>query len=48
MSTSSVGCAGSCCLARTARRDNQPVAIPLRDLAEGNPHRQRQLVSTGD
>ncbi len=23
-------------------RDNQPVAIPLRDLAEGNPRRQRQ------
>ena len=25
-----------------AARDNQPVAIPLRDLAEGNPNRQRQ------
>ena len=29
-----------------AARDDQPVAIPLRDLAEGNPHRQRQLVRT--
>jgi hypothetical protein len=29
-----------------AARDDQPVAIPLRDLAEGNPRRQRQLVST--
>jgi hypothetical protein len=25
-------------------RDEQPVAIPLADLAEGNPHRQRQLA----
>ena len=25
-----------------AAPDNQPVAIPLRDLAEGNPNRQRQ------
>ena len=24
-------------------RDSQPVAISLRDLAEGNPHRQRQF-----
>ena len=24
-------------------RDNQPVAISLRALAEGNPHRQRQF-----
>lgn len=29
-----------------AARDDQPVAIPLRDLAEGNPRGQRQLVST--
>lgn len=29
-------------------RDDLPVAIPLRDLAEGNPHRQRQLVSARD
>ena len=29
-----------------AARDNQPVAIPLRDLAEGNPHRQHQLART--
>jgi Acyl-coenzyme A:6-aminopenicillanic acid acyl-transferase len=29
-----------------AARDDQPVAIPLRDLAEGNPHRQRQLTPT--
>jgi acyl-CoA:6-aminopenicillanic acid acyl transferase len=29
-----------------AVRDDQPVAIPLRDLAEGNPRRQRQLVRT--
>jgi hypothetical protein len=29
-----------------AARDDQPVAIPLRHLAEGNPHRQRQLVRT--
>jgi hypothetical protein len=27
-----------------AARDHQPVAIPLGDLAEGNPHRQRQLA----
>jgi hypothetical protein len=26
-----------------AARDSQPVAIPLPDLAEGNPHRQRQF-----
>jgi hypothetical protein len=31
-----------------AARDDQPVAIPLRDLANGNPHRQRQLVSTSE
>jgi hypothetical protein len=24
-------------------RDSQPAAISLRDLAEGNPHRQRQF-----
>jgi hypothetical protein len=29
-----------------AARDDQPVAIPLSDLAEGNPHNQRQLVMT--
>ncbi len=28
-----------------AARDDQPVAIPLRDLAEGQPHRQYQLLS---
>lgn len=28
-----------------AARDDEPVATPLRDLAEGNPSRQRQLVS---
>ena len=28
-----------------AARDEQPVAIPLPDLAEGHPHRQRQLAS---
>jgi hypothetical protein len=28
-----------------AARDHQPVTIPLLDLAEGNPHRQRPLVS---
>jgi hypothetical protein len=28
-----------------AARDDEPVAIPVRDLAEGNPHGQRQLVS---
>ena len=28
-----------------AGRDEQPVTIPLRDLAEGHPHRQRQLAS---
>jgi Acyl-coenzyme A:6-aminopenicillanic acid acyl-transferase len=27
-----------------AARDHQPVAIPLADLAEGNPHRQSQLA----
>ena len=27
-----------------AARNHQPVAIPLGDLAEGNPHRQRQLA----
>jgi hypothetical protein len=26
-----------------AARGSQPVAISLRDLAEGNPHRQRQF-----
>jgi hypothetical protein len=31
-----------------AARDDQPVTIPLRDLAEGNPHHQRQLASVGD
>jgi hypothetical protein len=30
-----------------APRDEQPVAIPLGDLAEGNPHRQRQLTRAG-
>lgn len=34
------------CVVVIAARDDQPVAIPLRDLAEGNPRRQRQLVST--
>jgi len=29
-----------------AARDEQPVAIPLQDLAEGRPHRQRQFTST--
>jgi Acyl-coenzyme A:6-aminopenicillanic acid acyl-transferase len=29
-----------------AARDEQPVMIPLSDLAEGHPHRQRQLAST--
>jgi Acyl-coenzyme A:6-aminopenicillanic acid acyl-transferase len=29
-----------------AARDEEPVAIPLRDLAEGHPHRQRQLART--
>jgi len=28
-----------------AARDDQPVAIPLHDLAEGRPHRQRQLAT---
>jgi Acyl-coenzyme A:6-aminopenicillanic acid acyl-transferase len=28
-----------------AARDDQPVAIPVRDLAEGNPYRQRQLAA---
>jgi Acyl-coenzyme A:6-aminopenicillanic acid acyl-transferase len=28
-----------------AARDEQPVTIPLPDLAEGHPHRQRQLAS---
>jgi hypothetical protein len=27
-----------------AARDEQPVTIPLPDLAEGHPHRQRQLA----
>ncbi len=31
-----------------APRDDQPAAIPLRDLAEGNPHHQRQLGRVGD
>jgi hypothetical protein len=26
-----------------ANRDERPVTIPLRDLAEGHPHGQRQL-----
>jgi Acyl-coenzyme A:6-aminopenicillanic acid acyl-transferase len=30
-----------------AARDDQPVTIPLRDLAQGNPRRQRQLESAG-
>ena len=30
-----------------AARDDQAVTIPLRDLAEGNPHRQRQPESLG-
>ena len=30
-----------------ANRDEPPVTIPLRDLAEGRPHRQRQLASAG-
>ena len=30
-----------------ANRDEQPVTIPLRDLAEGRPHRQRHLASDG-
>ena len=30
-----------------AARDEAPVTIPLPDLAEGRPHRQRQLVSAG-
>jgi hypothetical protein len=30
-----------------AARDEPPVTIPLPDLAEGNPHRQRQLGSDG-
>jgi Acyl-coenzyme A:6-aminopenicillanic acid acyl-transferase len=29
-----------------AARDEQPAAIPLQDLAEGYPHRQRQFTST--
>jgi len=31
-----------------AARDEAPVTIPLPDLAEGRPHRQRQLASVGD
>ena len=31
-----------------AARDEQPVTIPLADLAAGDPHRQRQLASVGD
>jgi Acyl-coenzyme A:6-aminopenicillanic acid acyl-transferase len=31
-----------------ATRDEAPVTIPLPDLAEGRPHRQRQLASVGD
>ena len=31
-----------------AVRNAQPVTIPLPDLAEGHPHRQRQLVSVSD
>jgi hypothetical protein len=27
-----------------AARDNQPVTIPLPDLAEGRPHRQRAMI----
>jgi hypothetical protein len=30
-----------------AARDDQPVTVPLPDLAEGHPHRQRQLASVG-
>jgi len=30
-----------------AARDEQPVTIPLCDLAEGDPHRQRPLASVG-
>jgi hypothetical protein len=30
-----------------ANRDEQPVTILLQDLAEGRPHRQRQLTSDG-
>jgi hypothetical protein len=30
-----------------AARDDQPIAIPLRDLAEGSPRRQRRLESPG-
>ena len=31
-----------------AARDEASVTIPLQDLAEGRPHRQRQLASVGD
>ncbi len=31
-----------------AARDEQPVTIPLPDLAEGHPHRQRQLATVSD
>ena len=29
-----------------AARDDAPVTIPLRDLAEGNPHAQRPFAAT--
>ncbi len=31
-----------------AARDDHPVTIPLSDLAEGRPHRQRQVAGVGD